>query len=117
MLFSVSRKRELPPRCVTLVTLDLNERTNSLSKYIYINYGLNMLIMCQKATSALGEPPLSVTALHFQRSEIRINTEALCGVCVVDSWLTASPGLSQTDQTLGWVGLHTCGAEQSWHPG
>ncbi|KAK0153503.1 Retrovirus-related Pol polyprotein from transposon 412 [Merluccius polli] len=31
--------------------------------------------------------------------------------------IAASPGLSQTDETLGWVGLHTCGAEQSWHPG
>ena len=29
------------------------------------------------------------------------------GVCVVDSWFTASPGLSQTDQTLGWMRLHT----------
>ena len=41
-----------------------------------------MVSMCQKATFALGEPPLSVTALRFQRSEIRINTEALCGECV-----------------------------------
>ena len=35
--------------------------------------------------------------------------EGVCGVCVVDIWFTASPGLSQTDDS-GWVGLHTCGA-------
>ena len=29
--------------------------------------------------------------------------EGVCGVCVVDGWFTASPGLSQTDWTLaGW---------------
>ena len=43
--------------------------------------------------------------------------EGVCGVCVVDGWFTASPGLSQTDWTLaGWgctPGVH----EQSWHPG
>ena len=29
--------------------------------------------------------------------------EGVCGVCAVDGWFTASPGLSQTDWTLaGW---------------
>ena len=52
------------------------------------------------------EPPLSLTqdVIYMWR------------VCVVDSWFTASPGLSQTDWTLaGWgctPGVH----EQSWHP-
>ncbi|KAK0151978.1 hypothetical protein N1851_006677 [Merluccius polli] len=33
---------------------------------------------------------------------------------VIQKGLQASPGPSQTDWTLGWVELHTCGAEQSW---
>ena len=32
-----------------------------------------------------------------------MTVEGVCGVCAVDGWLTASPGLSQTDWTLaGW---------------
>ena len=46
-----------------------------------------------------------------------MDVEGVCGVCAVDGWFTASPGLSQTDWTLaGWgctPGVH----EQSWHPG
>ena len=34
----------------------------------------------------------------------------VCGLCVVDGWFTASPGLSQTNWTLDGVGLHTWGA-------
>ena len=32
-----------------------------------------------------------------------VGVEGVCGVCAVDGWFTASPGLSQTDWTLaGW---------------
>ena len=32
-----------------------------------------------------------------------VGVEGVCGVCVVDGWVTASPGLSQTDWALaGW---------------
>ena len=32
-----------------------------------------------------------------------VDVEGVGGVCVVDGWFTASPGLSQTDWTLvGW---------------
>ena len=38
--------------------------------------------------------------------------EGVCGVCVVDGWSAASPGLSQTDWTgltAGWSRLLTAG--------
>ena len=39
---------------------------------------------------------------YFNRVVLRI-VEGVCGVCAVDGWSTASPGLSQTDWTLaGW---------------
>ena len=35
--------------------------------------------------------------------KVNVTVEGVCGVCVVDGWFTASPGLSQTDWTLaGW---------------
>ena len=43
--------------------------------------------------------------------------EGVCGVCVVDGWFTASPGLSQTDWTLAGWGCTPVVHEQSWHPG
>ena len=37
------------------------------------------------------------------RYACNLSVEGVCGVCVVDGWFTASPGLSQTDWTLaGW---------------
>ena len=41
----------------------------------------------------------------------------ICGVCAVDGWFTASPGLSQTDWTLAGWGCTPVVHEQSWHPG
>ena len=46
-----------------------------------------------------------------------VPVEGVCGVCVVDGWFTASPGLSQTDWTLAGWGCTPVGHEQSWHPG
>ena len=45
------------------------------------------------------------------------SVEGVCGVCVVDGWFTASPGLSQTDWTLAGWGCTPVVHEQSWHPG
>ena len=44
-----------------------------------------------------------ITKILYISWSNKVTVEGVCGVCVVDGWFTASPGLSQTDWTLaGW---------------
>ena len=60
--------------------------------------------------------------LHFiielceilEHANVVCSVEGVCGVCVVDGWFTASPGLSQTDWTLAGWGC-TPGVHESNH--
>ena len=54
-------------------------------------------------TNIEAEKTNSLGGVRSQTFEKKTTVEGVCGVCVVDSWFTASPGLSQTDWTLaGW---------------
>ena len=88
--------------CFKLVPLD-RENTQSRvpfeAKRQLTQFSFNELINIINVTFVSDHCPSAsyVTPRDLVTRTDLVVVEGVCGVCVVDSWFTASPGLSQTD--------------------